>query len=261
MMTSPPARKCIGFLSTAVLLLLACGCNSRQLRFTTMRLSETIPDLQERQVIHNFARVAANPGAIPYYTVINSGTANITDNAAGGIYSLFLSPSAFTTANLEGTTSRSVTGNWTLNPMSNPDRLRAMRAAYHIALGADDIDPLDAKKLDAILKDQKDLVIPRGWICAGTRHQVPRGACIVSHCGKTYVWVVPGHSRDFADFSLLMLNIATWVPPYAKERAKAAGVPGVRALPGEEDEQQPGIQMRMYEDSTGFNRGLFFVPR
>ena len=115
----------MGYVATAVLLV-ACGCNSRQLRFTTMRLSETIPDLQERQVIHNFSRVAANPGALPYYTVINSGTANITDNATGGILTLFLSPRAFTTANLEGTTSRSVTGNWTLNPMSNPDRLRAM---------------------------------------------------------------------------------------------------------------------------------------
>jgi hypothetical protein len=260
MMRTPHARKCIGCLATAVLMLI-CGCNSRQLRFTTMRLSETIPDLQERQVIHNFARLAANPGAIPYYTVINSGTANITDNATGGFYTLFLAPHAYTTADLEGTMSRSVTGNWTLNPMSNPDRLRAMRAAYHLALGAEIIDPVDAKKLDAILKDQKDLVIPRGWICSGTRHQVPRGACLVAHCGKTYVWVLPGHAKDFADFSLLMLNIATWVPAPAKERAKGALVPRERPLPGEEGEEEGGIQMRLYEDSTGFNRGLFFVPR
>ena len=81
----------------------------------------------------------------------------------------------------------------------------------------------------------------------------------MSHCGKTYVWVMPGHAKDFADFSLLMLNIATWVPPYAKDRAKGALFP--RALPGDEGEEEPGIQMRMYEDSTGFNRGLFFVPR
>ena len=128
--------------------------------------------------------------------------------------------------------SRSVTGNWTLNPMSNPDRLRAMRAAYHIALGSEHIDPLDAKKLDGVLKDQKELVIPRGWICAGTRHQVPHGACIVAHCGKTYVWVLPGHSKDFADFSLLMLNIATWVPPVEKAKVKAGPTPSRAAAAG-----------------------------
>jgi hypothetical protein len=241
-------------------MLAACGCNSRQLRFTTMRLSESIPDLQERQVIENFARIAASPGAIPYYTVINSGTANITDNANGGLYSLFLAPHSYTSGTLEGTLSRTVTGNWTLNPMSNPDRLRAMRAAYQIAMGADVIDPIDANKLAAVLKGQKDLDIPRGWIRTGTRRQVPHGACVVAHCGRTYAWVVPGRSKDFADFSLLMLNIATWVPAPAK---LATGLQP-RALPptrGEESEDETGIQMRLYEDSPGINRGLFFVPR
>ena len=145
--------------------------------------------------------------------------------------------------------------------MSNPDRLRAMRAAYHIAMGAEFIDPVDEQKLEAIRKDQKDLPLTRGWIRVGTKHDVPRGACIVSHCGKTYAWVVPGHTKDFADFALLMMNIATWIPPAAKGQAPAR--PRVDILPrGEEAEAEPsGIQMRLYEDSPSINRGLFFVPR
>jgi hypothetical protein len=260
MMKAPHARIRTGCLATAVLLFV-CGCNAQQLRFTTMRLSESIPGLQERQVIDNFARIAANPGAIPYYTVVNGGTANIQDSGSGGLAALALQAHAYTSATLDATASRTITGNWTLNPMTNPDRLRAMRAAYHIALGAEFIDSVDEKKLDAILKNQKELTIPRGWIRVGRRHDIPRGACIVSHCGKTYVWVVPGHSKDFADFSLLMLNIATWVPPGAK--AKAAARPRLEPLPRVEEgeEESSEIQMRLYEDSPSVNRGLFFVPR
>jgi hypothetical protein len=259
MMRAPHAlRK--GSLASVVVLVLS-GCSSQQLRFTTMRLGETVPDLQERQVIDNLARIAANPGSLPYYSVINGGTASISDTASGGLGALTLQHRIFPSATLDASASRTVTGNWTLNPMTNPDRLRAMRAAYQIALGADVVDPVDAKKLEAIWTDQRDISIPRGWVRVGAKRDVPRGACIVSHCGKTYVWVVPGHSKDFADFALFMLNIATWIPPATKTLATAR--PRVEALPPREGEEGelPGIQMRLYEDSSSINRGLFFVPR
>ena len=133
-----------------------------------------------------------------------------------------------------------------------------MRAAYQIALGAEFIDPIDAQKLDTIRKDQKDIPIPRGWIRVGRRRDVPHGTCIVSHCGKTYAWVVPGRSKDFADFTLLMLNIATWIPPAAKGQAAATVHPRVEPLPRSEEAEaeSPGIQMRLYEDSQSINRGL-----
>jgi hypothetical protein len=260
MMRAPHARIRTACLASVALLVLS-GCNAQQLRFTTMRLSKTIPDLQERQVIENLARIAANPGALPYYTVINGGTVNINDNGSGGLSDLFLQHHVFPSATLSANASRSITGNWTLNPMTNPDRLRAMRAAYQIALGAEFIDPVDEKKLEAIQKDQKDLQIAQGWVCAGRKRDVPRGACIVSHCGKTYVWVEPGRSKDFADFALLMLNIATWMPPAAK--AQAAARPRIEPFqPREREEAEaPEIQMRLYEDSPSVNRGLFFVPR
>ncbi len=258
MMPAPHARIRTTCLAGVALLAL-CGCNAQQLRFTTMRLSETVPDLQERQVIENLARMAANPGALPYYTVINSGTVNINDSSSGGLYSLLLQHRVFPAATLDASASRSVTGNWTLNPMSNPDRLRAMRAAYQIALGAEFIDPVDTQKLEAIQKDQKDIQVPQGWACVGRKRDVPRGACIVSHCGKTYVWVAPGRTKDFADFALLMLNIATWIPPSAKGQAGIA--PRIAPIPPSEGAEAPGIQMRLYEGTEGINRGLFFVPR
>jgi hypothetical protein len=259
-MRGPHARIRTGHLASLVLLVLS-GCNAQQLRFTTMRLSETIPDLQERQVIENLARMAANPGALPYYSVINGGTASINDTGSGGLYALTLQHRFFPSATLDATASRSVTGNWTLNTMINPDRLRAMRAAYQIALGAEFIDPVDERKLEAITNNQKDIEIPRGWACVGKKRDVPHGACIVSHCGKTYVWVAPGRSKDFADFALLMLNIATWVPPGTTTQPAIS--PRIAPIPPRERDEAvtPEIQIRLYEDSPSVNRGLFFVPR
>jgi hypothetical protein len=265
--------------------LLITGCNAEQLRFTTLRLSQSIPDLQEKQVIDNFARIAANPGSVPYYVVINSGIANIQDAGSGGLAALTFQPHFDTVTTLNATASRSVTGNWTLNPMSNPDRLRAMRAAYHIALGAEFIDSLDKARLDAILEDQKGLVVPSGWLGVGTKHDVPHEVRMHSHCGKTYVWVTPEHAKDFADFSLLMLNIATWVPPSSPPslslsidkiaplqigKAPSPTAQAQRPVPQgtapPEVARPPApeahpIQRRLYEDSQSINRGLFFVPR
>jgi len=267
------------------ILLFVTGCNAEQLRFTTLRLSQSIPDLQEQQVINNFARIAANPGSVPYYAVINAGTANILDTGSGGLGALTFQHHVGALSTLNATASRAVTGNWTLNPMSNPDRLRAMRAAYHIALGAEFIDTLDMTKLDAILKDQKGLMVPRGWLAVGTKHEVPHKVCMVSHCGKTYVWVPPEHAKDFADFALLMLNIATWAPPspppslsltidkIAPIHIGTTAPPTAQALPEAlpgvtapefvrpVTPETPAIQRRLYEDSQSINRGLFFVPR
>ncbi len=73
---------------------------------------------------------------------------------------------------------------------------------------------------------------------------------------------MPGHSKDFADFTLLMMNIATWIPPAAKGQVAATVACASSPPRGEEAEaESPGIQMRLYEDSPSINRGLFFVPR
>jgi hypothetical protein len=276
-----------GFLTVFALVALA-GCNSQQLRFTTLRLSQSIPDLQERQVIDNLARIAASPANLPYYSVISVGTANIQDMGSLGISALTLQHKAFPLGTGDAAASRSVTGNWTLNPMSNPDRLRAMRAAYQSALGFDDIDPLDKTKLDAIVTDQKLPAVPSGWLGVGGKHDVPHEACVVSHYGHTYVWVMPEHSKTFADFALLMLNIATWTAPsgpspklqvtldpisFGAARAAGPSPSGAtpRVAPGEVPEPTLGpieplpesrpIAPRLYEDSPSINRGLFFVPR
>jgi hypothetical protein len=251
------------------------GCNSEQLRYTTLRLSQTVPDLQEQQVIDNLARQASSPNRLPYYAVVNIGTANIVDTGGAGLNALTFQHHVGSLATVNTTASRAVTGNWTLNPMSNPDRLRAMRAAYQVALGSEFIDPVDMAKLTAILKEQKGLDVHPGWLAVGEKSEVPQRTCVVGHCGSTYVWVTPEHSKEFADFALLMLNIATWSPPPPAGTPKLdlsidkippitfglPKAPGAQAPAAYPVQPESPVQRRLYEDSQSINRGLFFVPR
>ncbi len=243
----------------AMMLTLGTGCNTGQLRFTTLRLTTTIPDLQKRQVLENFLGMATDPSALPYFSVVTAGTATINDFGSANLS--FLGAVKFYTQGTYGPLSagRSVNTNWSINPVSNPDRLRAMRAAYDLVLQPDAVDPADAKKLQEILKMTKtDPAIESGWVCVGRKHDVPKDACLVAHQGKHYVWVMPEHTKDFNDFVLQILNIATYVPP-PQGASAALAAPGAQprvAVPHESE-----IAPRLYEDSPGINRGLFFVPR
>jgi hypothetical protein len=272
-----------GILAAAVVVLfsVSTGCNSSQLRFTTLKLSRTVPDLQERQVLDNLARVARDPGNLPYYSVVSTGTANIMDTGSGGLSSLAVQHKVFPAGVLNANASRAVTGNWTLNTTISPDRLRAMRAAYQIALGINAIDPIDLKKLQSFESSQALQVAAPGWLCLGGKHDLPKDCELVAHEGHTYVWVKPGYSKEFADFSLLILDIATVLPSSGPSGPtqinlsidklppiQIGGPPKTRVDQSEAPPPAtptppptPGIQQRLYEDSQSINRGLFFLPR
>jgi hypothetical protein len=245
------------FMLGVMTLTLGAGCTTSQLRFTTLRLTTTIPDLQKRQVLDNFLGMSADPSALPYFSVVTAGTATINDFGSANLS--FLGAHKLFTQGTYGpfNAGRTVNTNWSINPVSNPDRLRAMRAAYDMVLRPDAVDPADARKLQEILKVTKnDPAIEPGWVYIGRKHDVPKEACLVAHHGKQYVWVMPEHAKDFNDFVLQILNIATYVPPLT---GAAPATPAVqpRALAPHESEIAP----RLYEDSQGINRGLFFVPR
>jgi hypothetical protein len=245
------------FMLGVMTLTLGTGCTTSQLRFTTLRLTTTIPDLQKRQVLDNFLGMSTDPSALPHFSVVTAGTATINDFGSGSLS--FLAAHKLYTQGTYGplNAGRTVNTNWSINPVNNPDRLRAMRAAYDLVLRPDEVDPVDARKLQEILKLTKtDPAIEPGWVCIGRKHDVPGEACLVAHHGKHYVWVMPEHAKDFNDFVLQILNIATYVPPPA---GAGTATPNVqpRVLAPHDSEIAP----RLFEDSQGINRGLFFVPR
>jgi hypothetical protein len=243
-------------------LIVAAGCNSTQLRYDTLRLAATVPDLQERQVLDNLIRTATMPGSLPYFAVVDAGTANVTDTGSGSLS--FTGVADHYTSGTYGTSgSRQITGNWSLKPLVNPDRLAAMRAAYQMVINPSAVNPRDMTKLRAALGADPGFSVPTGWLGVGCKRDVPCEASIVAHTGRTYVWVMPDRVSDFTDFVLTILNIATVSAPAPP--ARPSGVPPTAALP-EAVPPTPAtapspFAPRLYDDTWGINRGLFFVPR
>lgn len=129
---------------------------------------------------------------------------------------------------------------WNTATTNDPDKLQLMRFAYERAFGA--IDPIHDGFLYAFLShipdgqqakyaihgirgfplNNNDKVYP-GWFCTGTKHQVPKDACYVGHCGNTYAWVMPNQVSDLSNFTLAILDIATYQPPGRQTPAYSAG--------------------------------------
>lgn len=199
----------------------SAGCNATQLQFTTLRQSRTIPDLQQRQVMENFARLSTDAGLLPYFDLVSVGTSAVTDRGAAS-FTLASAVKEFTSGEYGGEAAREISGNWTISPTNDPNRLAAMRAAYMIAMGRDEeITAIDLRRLHDFLilnyNDYKEShdphrVIPSGWLCIGDKRSCPKGSHYVAHRDGVYVWVKEGRLRDLANFSLIILDIATLRP-------------------------------------------------
>ena len=108
---------------------LAPGCMSQQLRFTARRTVNALPDLQYQQVIDNLAKIAANPGFLPYLAVAGQGSVQVTDNGSSTL-ALNMSRAALAPGSLSLGASRNVTGTWSLGTITSPEKIRSMQAVY-----------------------------------------------------------------------------------------------------------------------------------
>jgi hypothetical protein len=145
-----------------------------------------------------------------------------------------------------------VTGNWSLKPTVNPQRLAAMLIAYNLALGLP-VDPDDRASLGTLLGGPADTLVPTGWVCVGKRRDVPfKDAIYVAHCRDVYIWVMPEHSKQMTQFVLLMLHI--YSTPNATPTVPIAGKTMPQPLP-----INPFSQPGAMEYPPDTNRGLFFI--
>lgn len=205
------------------LLLVCClaGCNSAQLQFSTLRQSRTTPDLLQLQVLDNLARLSADPGLLPYFDLVSVGTTAVTDRGAASL-GISSAVREITGVDYGADAERAIAGNWTISPTNDPNRLAAIRAACLIALGREEeIVPLDQRRLDTFLAlnypnyaegSDPHTVIPSGWLCVGGKRDRPRHRQYVSRRDDVYVWVKDGRLQDLANFSLIILDIATLHP-------------------------------------------------
>jgi hypothetical protein len=215
---------CVGVWVAATLV----GCQTHTaLRDHTLKTSGTLAELNCQQVVDNLARFAAQPASLPSVAVLHSGNVTLADQHAaaaagtyaptitladqlGGfpIFSLFLSPNV----------SRNLTEQWDLKPVTDTGRIRRIRAAFQIVLGAgataDDHCEDCAQTVRELTADGStlDCQLPTGWFQIGCRRDVPDHACYVGNCGETHVWVGPEGMDGLSRFTLTIMQLSTSDP-------------------------------------------------
>jgi hypothetical protein len=173
------------------LLSLAPGCMSQQLGLTVRRTASALPDLQYQQVIDNLAKLASNPGFLPYLAVAGQGSVQVTDNGSSTL-GLTMPAQIFSPATLSFGAGRNVTGTWSLGTITSPEKIRSMQAVYLRAIrGRAAGDPAFR------------------WLKIGGRSDVPKEASYVSHFDDVFVWVLPQGMEGFSDLTLAIIDIAT----------------------------------------------------
>jgi hypothetical protein len=222
---------------TGALLVLSSGCASTQLKLTTINVVNTLADMQYRQVLDNLARFTSNPGSLPDYAVIGQGTSQVNDQAALSDTLTWVHKAFPLNVFGIGPASRSVSVQWTLAAVTDPDKLKQLRCIFQQASGREypDCYDCDQELADANLRFNDHCPFPPNWFNVGTKWQVPHDACYVGHCGHTYVWVMPEGVDALTRLTLAVQDIATFQPSGPQEidltikGAKVAVEPGARA--------------------------------
>src|SRR4051812_38327200 len=118
--------------SVLVLFALACaGCTHCQLSRSTLRQANTITDLQYNQVLSNLALFHCNPDVLPHFAVVGTGGTAVTDQGTANV-ELEWDARTITRELLGLGASREVQEQWTLAPVVNPDKLRAIRCLFQL---------------------------------------------------------------------------------------------------------------------------------
>jgi hypothetical protein len=212
--------------------LLACtGCVGWGIapRLTKRAVNQVASDMDLRyeEVLFNLAMIADEPTSLPVFAPIYAGTPAISDNfqiGNGTTVQHFFPASAFegfAQDQLSPSLQRQDVENWSLDPITVPEKLEALRAACQwvvygpefalrdhpgILANPDDFPPEDR---DRHFKVQDQLArIPPGWLHFERRATPPVHAAYRAHCRGMWAWVEPDGVQGLADFTLVMQNIA-----------------------------------------------------
>jgi hypothetical protein len=206
--------------------LASTGCTTLALERHTLAQGHSIADLRYFEVLQNLALVAHDPSALPAYSSIFAGTAQVVDGgqlSSGTLWVVkgimgsnrygFLSETA--TPQL----TRTVSENWSLDPMIAPEKIEALRCACRWVLfgremACSSCPDLLAKPDECRTPGRHFGVadrlakLPPGWLHVGCLKDVPLTTHYKAHCGDTWVWVLPDGMAGLADFTLIFQDIA-----------------------------------------------------
>lgn len=194
-----------------LLFVLSAGCTHLQLHRSTLNQASTITSLQYQQVLSNLAAFHNHPDVLPHLAVVGTGGTSVSDEGTSNVgFQWDPRQLVQTLLGIEG--KRQIEEQWTLAPVINPDKLRAIRCAYQTVVLGYSTDHDSDKLLTAFLGSGYEEWLLRGWYCTGRRRDVPRDACYVASQGDCYVWVMPEGIEGLSRLTLVMLNIATLDP-------------------------------------------------
>jgi hypothetical protein len=195
------------------------GCTMMSLERHTVAQTDSAMDVRYREILDNLALIANNPSALPSYATIFSGSASVQDT--GQLISTTTLP-YYTVGSeaLNPSVTRQITENWVLDPLLDPERMEAIRAACQWVIGGPEYVFKDSMSL-LIRPDQAPKGPDRhfavadqlarlsaGWLSVGKHTDVPPRALYKAHCGQTWVWVTPEGMKGLADFTLILQHIA-----------------------------------------------------
>jgi hypothetical protein len=111
------------------------GCQSHHfVARNAIKVTTTINDILEQEVIDNIAVFAANRDAMPYFAIVGDGTAQVTDSGSVSP-TLMFNAIKFTGANFGMNASRGLQENWKLSPCMTAGRLARLRCAFQFVFG------------------------------------------------------------------------------------------------------------------------------
>ena len=194
------------------------GCTMMSLERHTVAQTDSAIELRYREVMDNLALIASNPSALPSYSSIYSGSAAVQDT--GQLVSTTIVPYSAGSEALNPSVTRQITENWVLDPLLDPERMEAIRAACQWVIGG--ADQVNKESISLLIRPDQapqgpmrhfgvadELSrLPVGWLGVGKRSNVPACALYKAHCGETWVWVAPNGMRGLAKFTLILQHIA-----------------------------------------------------
>ncbi len=208
----------------AALVAVGQGCTSIALRRHAVNQAETVTDLRYQEVVNNLAILADEPGTLVSFSIIDGGTARVTDTVQGETQTLWdHAVHGFSRETLTGVAKRSPDLQWTLAPVASKPQLEAIRNACLWQLygpppeGSESMSLLRAPMYGEYtgyhvgVADQLRRISP-GWLHLGCRKDVPRCASYSAHSGHTYAWIMPEGMSGLSEFTLVILDIATLDP-------------------------------------------------
>lgn len=161
-----------------MLISLFVGCVHVPLRKNTLKQAQSLSDLHEQQVLSNIAKSIAEPNSVPYFAIPKAGSTQVT-GTGGSTLSLVWNPRTIVSETLGLNASGTLSENWTLEPINNPDKLILMSCLLKHVSGKTYGECEDCeKRLTTFFKEKYPICLPQCWFHHGCKSDVPK------HCRK-----------------------------------------------------------------------------